>query len=586
MLRLTRLSRVALATLLAACAGGKGGGKDSSLPDETGAPASDEGSGPGDEDEDGILAADDCDDTDPSVGATTWLYTDADADGFGNGAEYPVFSCPADGWVADDTDCDDANPDIHPGSPEIWCDGMDQDCDEAEPRDGGRLDGTLYAQAQDAIDAASDGALVEVCGSQVRLLVDHPLHLAAAAPGVVLGDGLTIDVPAGEVTVTGLKMTAGSRDVTDMDGNEVGGCLAVLGEADVVLDGMNFEGCIFGRGSALYASTTGTVTIRNSAFSENVESAVLASGSLLVEDSTFQLNTSDAHEGGAISASGPIELTRVTFDQNSAGTDGGALYHEGPSATLTEVTFLANSAEGNGGGAMFLGALNTLVDVTFDANTALGDGGAVWTSSAVTSNTGGVMTGNTAAHGGGVMLVGAGSWAGGTWTANVATSGGGVSVNGTWSITDVTMTDHTGVLGTAIDVPPGADLSLVDSIFDANEGYGIAVSDAKVVADGIQIFTPYVGVLMQNGSEVTLSGSTIDGAARWGVDLMDSTLELISCIISNNLAGVDIWAGGESSLISTDSTWVGNTVDVDPNGGIDYMAVDGTFTCDEDACYD
>ncbi len=75
---------------------------------------------------------DDCDgDTDEdAIDAGTW-YADADGDGYGDAATGTT-SCeqPSD-LVADDTDCDDADSEIHPGAEDI-ADGLDQDCDAAD----------------------------------------------------------------------------------------------------------------------------------------------------------------------------------------------------------------------------------------------------------------------------------------------------------------------------------------------------------------------------------------------------------------------------------------------------------------------
>ena len=78
---------------------------------------------------------DDCDgladDADPSVDRSTaaWYYEDADADGFGD-ASAPLLACDAPaGFVADDTDCDDATATRFPGAPEVCNSGIDDDCD-------------------------------------------------------------------------------------------------------------------------------------------------------------------------------------------------------------------------------------------------------------------------------------------------------------------------------------------------------------------------------------------------------------------------------------------------------------------------
>ena len=84
-----------------------------------------EGRAPGD---------DDCDDADPTVGPPALWLTDSDRDGHGAGAPVSaVRSCepPAPGLAPDwlGEDCDDREPTVHPGAPEVCEDGVDQDCD-------------------------------------------------------------------------------------------------------------------------------------------------------------------------------------------------------------------------------------------------------------------------------------------------------------------------------------------------------------------------------------------------------------------------------------------------------------------------
>jgi hypothetical protein len=83
-----------------------------------------------DQDADGFAATEgDCDDTDPEVfpGAPDTWYdgVDSDCDGADD------YDQDGDGVVADfmgGSDCDDTNADVHPGAAEV-CDGVDQDCD-------------------------------------------------------------------------------------------------------------------------------------------------------------------------------------------------------------------------------------------------------------------------------------------------------------------------------------------------------------------------------------------------------------------------------------------------------------------------
>ncbi len=82
---------------------------------------------------------DDCDtlvdDADPDAVTTTW-YADVDEDGYGDAAD-PTDACEEPtGYVADATDCDDADADVNPAASERYGDAIDDDCDgDTEPTD-------------------------------------------------------------------------------------------------------------------------------------------------------------------------------------------------------------------------------------------------------------------------------------------------------------------------------------------------------------------------------------------------------------------------------------------------------------------
>ncbi|UII24910.1 putative metal-binding motif-containing protein [Fulvivirga maritima] len=69
-----------------------------------------------------------CGDDDDACTPTTW-YRDADGDGFGDASDMLEDCVQPEGYVMDNTDCDDSNADINPGAEEDDFDGIDSNCD-------------------------------------------------------------------------------------------------------------------------------------------------------------------------------------------------------------------------------------------------------------------------------------------------------------------------------------------------------------------------------------------------------------------------------------------------------------------------
>ena len=99
----------------------------------------------------------DCDDLVDEDLQELW-YADTDADGYGN-AEVTLDSCdPGAGWVGDDTDCDDGDATVNPGSAEI-CNDLDDDCNGLAD-DG--LESTWFAD-EDSDGFGDPGNTIDDC---------------------------------------------------------------------------------------------------------------------------------------------------------------------------------------------------------------------------------------------------------------------------------------------------------------------------------------------------------------------------------------------------------------------------------------
>ncbi len=73
---------------------------------------------------------------------------DVDGDGFFDGGNPDC----QDAYAPEQLDCDDGNPDVHPGAAEVPCDGVDDDCD-ASTLDGPDADGDGISACTDCDDA-------------------------------------------------------------------------------------------------------------------------------------------------------------------------------------------------------------------------------------------------------------------------------------------------------------------------------------------------------------------------------------------------------------------------------------------------
>ncbi len=150
-------------------------GDDDSVGDDDTAGDDDDSAGPLDEDGDGYLADEDCDDADPLIhpGAEEAACDEVDNDCNGladdDDPACDFADLDGDGWAVAEGDCDDYEAAIYPGADEA-CNGIDDDCDGVVPTDELDQDGDAWSECQgdcDDTDPAANPDATEVANDGV-----------------------------------------------------------------------------------------------------------------------------------------------------------------------------------------------------------------------------------------------------------------------------------------------------------------------------------------------------------------------------------------------------------------------------------
>lgn len=189
-----------------------------------------------DVDGDGVSRPHDCDDLDPSVGASLVWYADLDGDGFGSAASSPVCEGPA-GYVPDGGDCDDNDPLTSPNV--VWfmdADGdgwggadttractqpegfaaLSGDCDDDDETANPGVHEACDGRDEDCSGVADDPGDAEVCSDRIDNDCD-----GVVASCAVSGQARLDEAPARVVgaELIPLMMVAGVGDL-DNDGKD------------------------------------------------------------------------------------------------------------------------------------------------------------------------------------------------------------------------------------------------------------------------------------------------------------------------------------------------------------------------------
>ena len=560
-------------------------------------------------------SADDCDDNDASVhpGADERCdgidsdcdgqidedavdgragYADGDGDGYGDEAS-PLTGCTV---VLAAGDCDDTDPAVHPGATDL-CD-VDRDCDPSS-QGGAIISGTGYASLAEAIASAGDGAIVEVCDglhtvTGIEVAVDLTLRSFSGDRQAAILDGgdqsSVFVVNGGALTLQSLTVRRGSGTPSY---NPQGGGVRVLSGALVA------EDCVFSEHGGAYGAAIhalGEVTLIDSEFVDNhadSEGGALwvDGGPITIENTTFLQNT--AYVGGALCAfDADLTISGSHFEGNAAGWWSGAIYSFESQVHIIDTVARDNTAQFGGAIAVesVLPELIALEGVELSDNIATTSGGALMAYGAmsVEADTATVLSGNEAALWGGAGYL-------------VSYTGSPISWTG-----GVLLDNRAGDIGGAMYVEAGSGgLVTVSSLlaegnFADTSGGGLYLSRSPIVVQDSTLLDNSTNGTGGGGSanftsagaialdRVLLQGNT--AADGGGIDVYLARLDLTDCVLEQNSAirGGGVYVDPVSMLLVEGSDFgvdaLANTPDdvyVDGSGDPSRsgFGADATFTC-------
>ena len=265
-------------------------------------------------------------DNDPVDG--TVYYPDTDGDGYGDESDAGTIRCDeGSGFTDDNTDCDDALEDVHPGASELCFNGIDDDCDGSDDEScpveqcGDITEDTTWADNDVGYYVSCD-IYVEGSAGPVFTVQDGAVVYFAEGVGIYVGDGAEGGM-AVEGGADGVVFTSGLY-WTDADaGQEPGDWTGVsFGEYTLTdessLSGMALEYAGSDGGGGLFlAGELASIEVTDSEICRNIGGGVLATDGAAPDISGSTLCENDGSGFYADDGSGLAEAgTSNSFTNN------------------------------------------------------------------------------------------------------------------------------------------------------------------------------------------------------------------------------------------------------------------------------
>lgn len=276
---------------------------------------------------------DDCDGVADEDVETTY-YQDADGDNYGNpNVSTSACSAPA-GFETDNDDCDDTNPDVHPGAEEIPDNGIDENCNGLEDEWTVNCDADSFPTIQEAVDVAIDSGAdqsILICAGTYSETVSASLYSV----------GLDIQGESGTIITGGFDLGNLNDSISFNNLEFDGGYISAAGSGgSMSVDNCTFHNLIgndaiyFSSGDSLTVSNT---TIYNNEFGSCCGGAIEFGGNFLsIQNSSMHDNTAQQMVVGIWEGRAEVIDSYVEDNEAYLSSPYGAVFYLDDSANYLE----------------------------------------------------------------------------------------------------------------------------------------------------------------------------------------------------------------------------------------------------------